>query len=384
MPGRFTIISSSFRRSIHKVPLRSHIQSVNAKSIIKINENQFNKVSLYDYHFFEELLPLEPVISYSLSKWLWFNYQLKHFPSFDLNIINVFTDLSQSVEMIHSIMKHFYTTLPRDLFQKINILLIPFYNCGHTKVTYQKVAVKNIPGNVQLLDNMSFCSIFDERPNTDNWESRLRSKLYMQEPTYFLLLNDIFKNSSHDLLRYSKDTDSWKQCFVMENTQGQIHKSFEQDIDFWCAKYIEIAFKENTPNSGEVYIPTQLLQFFHAMKVCFPDFKFLAIDTPQRWKPSLFNILKVSTGQMPIQTSKIVQQMPNSYGRCTFITEFMQLKAVCQKLNPGLIFEVQDLNEFVGDWIDYTKPNPYDTQSLHDPKQQVHLINKSSLAVLHN
>lgn len=166
----------------------------------------------------EHLQFYDPIVTQCIAKWLLVDYKLNAYPYYDLNIVNVFTDLRQAVKIAKGMMTYFQSVLSKGMFERIKYFIIPLYN-DHT-VTTEKL-LNGIPGDVRLVEN---AAIFP--PSGSNID--MEKPFSIEDPVYVLMLNDIIKNLSHDLVRFSNELNQWQQCYMDIHTDGTRSKRFDE------------------------------------------------------------------------------------------------------------------------------------------------------------
>lgn len=336
--------------------------------------NSSERLSLYD-----------PILTHCIAKWLLVDYKLNSYPYSDLNIINVYTNLPQSLKIARTMMTYFQQVLSRDMFERIKYIMVPLHS--HKQKPSSKLT-DGIPGEVQIVsDSAVFSSEVSNKYNP--------RPFVIEDPVYFLMLDDVLKNTSHDLVKYSQEAGQWEQCYVDIDEAGHRTRRFDGEMDYWC----EIALKKAlerydssvTSKTEGVYIPTRLVQLFELLKECAPAHKLLAIDTPQRWDPSFLSMAKLLLGYKPLRASKILEPERSSLwnGRRDesgprFAIDFAQAQQLYASINESSrMCEVKDMREFVDQWFDASSAQ---TSELTKDKidSQLEVINGSLLAILHS
>ncbi|CDF90741.1 ZYBA0S08-01904g1_1 [Zygosaccharomyces bailii CLIB 213] len=326
----------------------------------------------------EDLVLYDPIVTHCIANWLLVDYKLNAYPYYDLNIVNVFTDVQQAVRIVQSMMSYFQSALSRNMFERIKYFIVPLYS-DHVMVTEEQLT--GIPGDVRLVEN---AALFP--PNGSNMS--MDKPFSIEDPVYVLLLNDIIKNLSHDLVEYSDSIHKWSQAFMDIHADGTSTKRFDTDMDFWCSYTLKMTLGQDKNNVGQsktgIHIPTRLVQLFEMIKLCAPEHKLFAIDIPQRWEPSLWSMIKFLLGGGPAPTSQIAG---NNLGRKSahFISDFTQVQQIYSEVNErGKYCEIQDLSEFVDQWVDLGEVEKYSSATKDRLDAQLETIQCSNLGVLHS
>lgn len=367
--------------------LRDYYEWLNLPTIMRHETFFTNRMKLFNgsNSTAESLTLYDPVLTHSIARWLLVDYKLNHYPYNDLNIINIYTDLPQSLKIAESMMRYFRQVLSKSMFEKIRYTLLPLYS-HHQKLSSR--LAKDIPGEIQIISETAiFTSETSDFPHPQQF--------IIEDPVYFVMLNDIFKNTSHDLVRYNLNANQWEQCYVDINVEGDRSRRFDTDLDYWCdsalSKALEVNDLDAAKQSEAFYVPTRLIQLFDLLKTFAPSHKLFAIDTPQRWNPSFLSMIRILAGYQPLRASKIVEPQRSSFwsGRHEvsgprFTIDFTQIQQIYSSMNEAAKFcEVDDLPEFVGQWFDVNSEEV--TQLSKDVlNSQLEMIDGSELATLHS
>lgn len=333
----------------------------------------------------DRLSLFDPILTHCIAKWLLVDYKLNSYPYSDLNIINIYTNLPQSLRIAKSMMLYFRETLSQDMFGRIKYIMVPLHR--HRQKLSSKMT-NGIPGEVQIVnDGAVFLS-----DNSSNYNSK---PFAIEDPVYFLMLDDVMKNTSHDLVKCNQDTGHWEQCFVDINQNGSRTRRFDGEMDYWC----DIALKKVLENydtnfaakGQELYIPTRLVELFTLLRECAPAHKLFAIDTPQRWDPSFLSMIQLLLGYRPSRASKILgperSSLWSGHREDTgprFAIDFSQARQLYTGINESSgICEVKDMGDFVDQWFD---PRHDKVEGMTNDKisSQLEVIAGSLLAILHS
>lgn len=366
--------------------LRDYYEWLNLPSIMK-HETFFTKRGeLGDVADSTERLTLyDPILTRSIARWLLVDYKLNCYPYSDLNIINVYTDLPQSLKIAESMMGYFKQTLSSGMFERIRYTMVPLHS--HRRKLSGRLT-RNIPGEVQIVSD---AAIFTSECGSLSHPQQF----VIEDPVYFLMLNDIFKNTSHDLVRYNRDLAKWEQCYVDIDASGGRSQRFDADLDYWCESCLSKALQKYdiaaAKQSEGFYVPTRLIQLFDLLKTFAPAHKLFAIDAPQRWHPSFLSMVRILAGYQPLRASKIVEPRKSSlwHGRREdrgprFTVDFTQIQQLYTGINESAKFcEVDDVPEFVNRWLDLgSEQSERWPQDVLD--SQLEMIGTSELAILHS
>ncbi|QLL34904.1 hypothetical protein HG536_0H02790 [Torulaspora globosa] len=367
--------------------LRDYYEWLNLPSIMK-HETFFTKRGelLSDLPDNTERLTLyDPILTRSIARWLLVDYKLNHYPYSDLNIINIYTDLPQSLRIAESMMGYFKQALSSNMFERIRYTMVPLHS--HRQKLSGRLT-RNIPGEVQIISD---AAVF----TSESTSSSHPQQFVIEDPVYFLMLNDIFKNTSHDLVRYNKSVGNWEQCYMDIHTSGGKSRRFDTDLDYWCDSCLSRALQKYdlgaAKQSAGFYIPTRLIQLFDLLKTVAPAHKLFAIDAPQRWHPSFLSMIRILAGYQPLRASKIVESHRSSIWRgrredCgpRFTVDFTQIQQLYTSINESAKFcEVDDVPEFVNQWLD-TGCEQSDKWAQDVLNSQLEMIGASELAILHS
>ncbi|CAI1533909.1 hypothetical protein SEUBUCD646_0K00680 [Saccharomyces eubayanus] len=362
-----------------RISLRDYVEWQNFPNIMK-RENFFTQrkqasTGSIDPILFDNIINYDPVFSECLAKWLLVNYKLNDYPYYDLNIVNIYTDLPQGIQICKSLMTYLKSTLSENMFQRIKYFMMPLYKCDNVPLK----VLDGIPGAVSLVQD------YPVSPTL------LKEKFLIEDPVNILMLNDVIKYTTHDLVRYSSYHNAWEQCFVDVDENGQNNKTFDSDIDYSCKLALDQMFSEqsNIVPDKEIYIPTKLIEIFTTIKNNIPEHRLFTVDTPQRSSPTLLSILKSLLNPRLTGSSQIVEPYSDSIfsdicsGRVYFMTDFLQLQKIYNDINESSrSCEVEDISDFVEKWM---SPSGTDTRTLSNGKKP-HLedISNSTLATLHS
>lgn len=334
----------------------------------------------------ENLLLYDPILTHCIAKWLLVDYKLNSYPYNDLNIISVFTDLPQALQIAKSMMTYFQMVLSVNMFERIKYFMIPLYD--HKSVSSSKL-LEGLPGEVRIIaDNAVFSSEYSNKMDPGR-------PFIIEDPVYVLMLNDVIKNTSHDLVRYSAEKNYWEQCYMDINIHGDKTKRFDSEMDYWC----NIALKKTLDKydysmenkTKEILIPTRLVQLFEILRACAPEHKLFAVDIPQRWNPGFFSMIKLLFGYAPLRASTMVESQKGSIWKGqgndsgpTFTTDFTQIQQLYMSINEsGKLCEVEDMSDFVDRWVDLSMEQ-VGNSTKDKLESQLEMINTSSLAILHS
>lgn len=338
------------------------------------HEKFFTKRNAFAGQNMESLQFYDPIVTQCIAKWLLVDYKLSAYPYYDLNVVNVFTDLRQAVKIAKGMMTYFQSILSKGMFERIKYFIIPLYN-DHT-VTTEKL-LNGIPGDVRLVEN---AAIFP--PSGSNID--MEKPFSIQDPVYVLMLNDIIKNLSHDLVQFSGELNRWQQCYMDIHTDGTHSRRFDEDMDFWCEYSLRMVLDQNEQPENQFHIPTRLVQLFDMLKICAPEHKIFAIDDPQRWQPSFWTMLKFLFGKNSTSMSQVVGPSIDEQ-KMHFIANFNQIQKIYSNVNESAKYcEVEDLSDFVDQWTDLSDVERHSALSKDRLNVQLETIHCSNLGVIHS
>lgn len=354
------------------IPLRDYYEWNTMPDLMKY-EKFFTRRNPLAGQNMEHLQFYDPIVTQCIAKWLLVDYKLNAYPYYDLNIVNVFTDLRQAVKIAKGMMTYFQSVLSKGMFERIKYFIIPLYN-DHT-VTTEKL-LNGIPGDVRLVEN---AAIFP--PSGSNID--MEKPFSIEDPVYVLMLNDIIKNLSHDLVRFSNELNQWQQCYMDIHTDGTRSKRFDEDMDFWCQYSLRMVLDQDQHLEDEFHVPTRLVQLFDMLKICAPEHKMFAIDVPQRWQPSFWTMVKFLLGRNSIPRSQLTGPSIDEH-TMHFIANFNEIQKIYSNVNESAKYcEVEDLAEFVDQWTDLSDVEKHSTLSKDRLNAQWETIHCSNLGVIH-
>lgn len=359
------------------IPMRDYYEWETMPEIMK-REKFFTKRDPSLTSTMEDLQLYDPIVTHCIANWLLVDYKLNNYPYYDLNIVNVFTDVKQAVSIVQSMMSYFQAVLSQNMFERIKYFIIPLYS-DHVMVTEEQLT--GIPGDVRLVEN---AALFP--PNGSNMS--MEKPFSIEDPVYVLLLNDVIKNLSHDLVKYSKSIQKWSQAYMDIHADGTSTRRFDTDMDFWCSYTLKMTLRQDKngleKSATNIHIPTRLVQLFEMIKLCAPEHKLFAIDVPQRWEPSLWAMVKLLLGGGPTSTS----QMAGTQGgrkSAHFISDFTQIQQIYSEVNElGKFCEMEDLSAFVDHWLDLVEIEQNFPITKDRLNAQLEMVHCSNLGVLHS
>ncbi|CCK69724.1 type II protein arginine methyltransferase KNAG_0C06290 [Huiozyma naganishii CBS 8797] len=338
------------QRSSSEVIFREYVEKLN-KPRVMVRNRTFEP--RYTHREWKVLRPYEQVIGSCLAKWLWVNYQINDFPYYDLNIVQVFTDLRACTSMCKSIMTFFEKKLSKNHFEKIHYILVPLYKLDKIP----SAIMDGIPGHVELVNDIKKSPFH----KTGGKLGALQSlENWIQDPVYVLFLNDILRNIAHDLVRFGDR--GWEQCYVCLDNDGQPRDyQFHENPDPLCQRTLDTIFESGSMGypTQNVYVPSQLIQLFDVMQSLIPEYRLFAIDHDPtatrtgytRWlQDIIYGTLKTTPG--PLETLlEGGHKLP-----IQFQPDFKFLNSLYTNLEnskfANKMCEVTFLRHFVNDWTD--------------------------------
>ncbi|QLG74033.1 hypothetical protein HG535_0F05450 [Zygotorulaspora mrakii] len=328
-----------------------------------------------------DLLLYDPIMTHCIAKWLLVNYKLNSYPYHDLNIVNIYADLRQSLQIAKTMMTYFKAVLSDTMFERIRFIMVPLYDHKHAQV--EKIR-QEIPGEIELItDDAIFLSQGQDGIGQ-------ASPLVIEDPVSIIMLNDVMKNLSHDVIKYSYEKNKWEQGYLEFDSHGNKRLEFQDSVDFWCKFAIENTLEDQIPSrqnpNQTVYIPTRLAQLFEMIRKFAPQHRFFAVDEPQRWNPSVTSMLRLLLGYNPIRGSKVMKQRQGiELEDPVFMPDFTQVQQMYMNINGmGKISEINDLGEFVDKWVNLGNDYKNANITMDQLVSQLKMINESTLATIHS
>lgn len=404
---RLTIedLNNSERRTNGIIPIREYIKWLN-KPQVMVRDNFFNKRSVE-----ESITDYEPHFTTSMAKWLWTTYTLNDYPYFDLNIVTVFTNLKQCLQMCQHTMTLFHEQLNEDQFQRINYFMVPLYQMESSQE--RRSLIKGIPGKTQIVNdiNVSPFQVLGIESSNIN-----QTPFWVQDPVYIVLFDDIIKNLAHDKIRLNQD-GQWEQGYLKFNSSGHyFKKTFSDNMDSQCGQTVRMLndiIDSEAVAMREHYIPSQLVQLFEVISGLTPEYRILAVDSQQYqcqynsnwWYRTFFSqdknnnhkrrsgfpywwpithedsdfytgssVLLNNTKTPPIWDHSEYHPFPEltKYNdMVTFAPNFKQIQKICLNFNPNLnAVKLQSLAKFINKW--YGKSVNHSTKLKHSQLRLIH------------
>lgn len=353
--------------------LRDYMELINtetSKRSQRSNEGFFTPKNRVNSHLATSLQLYQPLLSHCLSRWLLVDYKLNFFPYYDLNIVQVYTDLQQSISVGKLVLDYFRKVFPQDIYNRVNYYLVSLY--GSTEVSNL-----NLPEKMQLIPQGTLST---------------ETSFFIEDPVYVLMLNDVIRYLSQDVVLRNEYNGSIEQCYI--DLGSNPAKRFDS-MDYWCeltcntcSESLELKF----PVGQETYIPTRMVQLFHVLKHCVPEHRLFALDLPQRYNHGMLNRLHrvwnresnghVSKVNLPFDIFSAENNL--EYDKhVTFIPDFTQIKQLYNSVNDGTkVAQFEGLHEFAKKWMDLEESERiYNNRSLQLPKQL--LLEWCPLGILH-
>ncbi|CCH58732.1 hypothetical protein TBLA_0A09470 [Henningerozyma blattae CBS 6284] len=395
----YSIHSVAINKSI---PLRDYVEQINSTKLLKTSGSNidFFEPKYYNSHNqLNELSPFLNLVCNSLSKWLYVDYSINHYPYEDLNIIQVFTNYQQTFTFIQYLMDNFKEQIPEDMFTRIKFHLLPLYHNGiNQSKSFQRMLNKmneRYRDHIQLVNNIS---VFND-PEITNKKNKSMGGI-LEDHAYIIMLNDILRYLPNELVRYNFEKKIWEQGMInLENQYVWFNKNIDDEcsntIDFLNLngfgysdnKLLRILKGSNKKLNSNVFLPKGTIELFKKIIKHVPRNKFFLIDTPQRWDPTFFNILKYLLFDRNSRTAvgNLLKSADNSNESISilrqikrkrmleFLLNFKEIQDIYNQIiideanisnyeitdndNVGDIntLEFEDLYDFIVDWIDDTQ-----------------------------
>lgn len=334
---------------------------------------------------FENLMNYDPILTQCIANWLWTNYKINDHPYFDLHIVNLFSDLPQAVHFCKSIMEYYRWRLPGDKFSLVHFHLVPLYPCGPTMISQSVVMdlMRDIPGDgVELVLDSSVFPL-----------DKVSGDFSTDDPVYILMMNDVMKVLSQDLVRFNSESCQWEQCYIDRDPgskTGGYEVSFKSSMEFWCDRTLSVIKESGSSLGASFYIPTQLVQLFDAINLYVPNHHLLLIDSPVSQQSKLLRKLKSLLGYNNLRTAEAIETPEG----LRFKNDFTFIQCVLNNLNQSARrYEVMSLGELVDVWTE-ARVKRGSTSSgtttglpaafTNKLRYQLRLISDSSLQVLYS
>lgn len=327
-------LSSLAKRSGGTVSVRQYLEFLNKPSIVMQNDVFFNTTQYNQINGNYCLVKDSPDFIYSMAKWLWVDYKLNNYPFFDLNVLQIFTNLDSSLDTVKEIMKFWQLKLLNEQFERIRYILVPLFPLGEIPNRLKR-KLDTIPGNVTIVNNIDN-NPFDDvnQLNKKSLETEIRKVhsdkpvTWIQDPVYMLFLNDIMCYTASDIVRFKLTEQKWQQRFLTFNNSGNLTRdvNYVDDLDPLCAETVTILQDYILDNNEdfrhgqdeiELIIPSQLLKLLNVARRLVPDYKIFAIDESikertTRWWDSFFD---VSSGQKSMNETLVSSLLDQIYNQ---------------------------------------------------------------------
>lgn len=382
-------LDDSRRRANGMIPVRDYMKWLN-KPQVMVRYDFFNRKRRATDGC-EKVTDFEPLFSHAMAKWLWTTYKLNDYPYFDLNIVTVFTNLPQCLDICQNTMKFFQEVLTEDQFNRINYFMVPLYKLDRD--INATTLNDRIPGKIQIINDIQVSPFNGLGMETDH-----SNTFWVQDPVYIVLMDDVIKNLSHDQVRLNA-AGSWEQGYLRFNSTGdQFKQEFHEGVDPLCAKTIDM-LQENvdTQSMGPQYIPSQLIQLFDVINSLTPENRIFALDLQQHsslyhphwWWKTLFNkatqwavdddfytgssVLLNQQQEATWNHQNYIPMDPKPRGSITFAPNFKQIEQICLNFSAGAnAVELHSLHTFMSQW--YPEEGKLAPLASHLKQSQLRLI----------
>lgn len=340
----------------------------------------------------EKITDFEPYFSHAMAKWLWTTYTLNDYPYFDLNIVTVFTNLRQCLDICSNTMKFFENVLNEEQFNRINYFMVPLYKMDRdiSPVTLNK----RIPGKIQIINDIQVSPF-----HVLGMENDHSNTFWVQDPVYIVLMDDVIKNLSHDQVRLNSN-EMWEQGYLKFNSNGDFCKQeWYEVMDSLCSKTVDMLQDRVDRQMGiPQYIPSQLIQLFEVINSLTPENRIFALDLQQHsslyhshwWWKTLFNKATHWGHDHDFYTGSSVLLNPEhetlwnhpEYNpipppprdTITFAPNFKQIERICLNFNSDVnAVELHSLHKFMNQWYhEENKPTPLSKQLKQSQLRLIH------------
>ena len=323
----------------------------------------------------------DPILTQCIANWLWTSYKINDHPYFDLHIVNIFSDLSQAIHLCKSIMEYYKLRLPGDKFSLVHFHLVPLYPLSLPVISQSMKTdlMRDVPGDgVELVLDSSVFPL-----------DKVSGDFSTDDPVYILMMNDVMKVLSQDMVRFNPQSCQWEQCYVdgdSEAKTGTLGISFKSSMESWCNRTLSVIKESERPLGGSFYIPTQLVQLFDAINMYIPNHHLLLIDSPVSQQSRLLRKLKSLLGYDNLRTAEAIETPEG----IRFKNDFTFIQSVLNSLNQSpRRYEVVSLGELVDVWTGARVKRGGGTTGLPASftkklGYQLRLISDSSLKVLYS
>lgn len=394
-------------RSNGVISARQYMEFINKPSIIMQNDIFFN-AKRYNQYSTHSLVEESPAFIHAMAKWLWVDYKLNNYPFFDLNILQVFTNLNNCLSVVKETMKFWQLKLTGEQFDRIRFILVPLFPLGEKK---NKLSVKldDIPGNVTIVNNIDNNPFDNVNQFSNEWKTDKQFKInkttsdqpitWIQDPIYMIFLNDIMCYTASDIVKFNITEQKWQQRLLKFDHTGQLTQEmiYTDEMDNLCAQTITILqncilhndTKYFDPINGkdemEVVIPSQLLRLLNVAKYLVPDYKLFALDKSvdrrvKHWWDNFF--LKLQQQNVDLNEALVKNLLKQLYNhgplpiRQPIDFSFLKQLVTRDAFKP---MELATMSNFTKTWSDQEQTStdryaPYSTKSSSTFLSQLHLL----------
>ncbi|AGO11980.1 AaceriAGR302Cp [[Ashbya] aceris (nom. inval.)] len=274
----------------------------------------------------------EPLLCHALARWMHVDYKLNSYPYFDLNVLLVYTDWDQA-QRVAGVLVSFLERVQAASGQRVNCFVAPLH--GKPARGRRKAAVH--PG-VHVLDsgllNSETCRI--------------------EDPVYVVLMNDVLRYLSCDLVRMDKDGE-WQQM-QLDIKARSTERIWFDTMDHWChaATMLHVPQGMEFRPGAQMFVPTRLTQLLHSLCENMPEHRLFALDMPQQhrwWYWLYYNNQR--TVLDAIQVHQLHDVFTKSEVETVFAADFASLKRLYALVSDGLkLAQAEPATDFAGHWTD--------------------------------
>ncbi|AMD19147.1 HBR246Cp [Eremothecium sinecaudum] len=331
-----------------------------------LQRGKFFDANLQKYSLeWENTQKYEPLIAHSLARCMLVDHKLNSFPYFDFNIIIVYTELEKAHRLAKLLLDYVEQVNPEQALLQ-NCCLVPVYNLPASKK--ERKLEENTDPRISVIDQGILLA--------ESWDCVL------EDPVYVILMDDVMKYLSCDLIRWNKD-NVWEQMYVEVETLKDRKTATFREMEYWC----NISHKLSTPldlsykHGSEMYVPTRFTQLLYHLKNSLPEHKLFALGV-SRVQPWYYDWL-YSREKRAMENTRAYQVydiFEKQEVETIFISDFKKLKDLYISINDGKKLVTTDsLSDFNEDWMDLAE-----TEEMlgKDLSREYELLQASRLHIL--
>ncbi|AAS54792.2 AGR302Cp [Eremothecium gossypii ATCC 10895] len=289
-----------------------------------------NAASLSQLH---SLGRAEPLLCHALARWMHVDYKLNSYPYYDLNVLLVYTDWDQAQRVAGALVA-FLERVQAASGQRVNCFLAPLHDAPAP--ARRRAAV---PPGVRVLDSGLLLGPEPCR---------------MEDPVYVVLMNDVVRYLSCDLVRMGNGGD-WQQMHLDVEKRSTQRVWFDT-MDHWChaATTLHVPQGMEFRPGTRMFVPTRLTQLLHCLCEYMPEHRLFALDMPQQrqwWYWLYYNNQRTVTDA--IQVHQLHDVFTKSEVETVFAADFASLKRLYALVSDGLkLAHTEPAADFASHWTD--------------------------------